>query len=91
MKWNKVTARWNKMTWNKVTIERSDRIPLQYMGNGGDVKVTFDWLFQGIGKLVEKVGSAYRAKGKGFVKKDLSRTYPIIPNHWGNEIMRKED
>ena len=23
--WNEVTVRWNEMTWNEVTIERSDR------------------------------------------------------------------
>ena len=24
--WNEVTVRWNEMTWNEVTMERSDRI-----------------------------------------------------------------
>ena len=28
--WNEVTERWNEMTWNEVTMERSDRIPLTY-------------------------------------------------------------
>ena len=23
--WNEVTVRWNEMTWNEVTMERSDR------------------------------------------------------------------
>ena len=26
--WNEVTVRWNEVTWNEVTMERSDRIPL---------------------------------------------------------------
>ena len=25
--WNEVTVRWNEMTWNELTMERSDRIP----------------------------------------------------------------
>ena len=25
--WNEVTIRWNEVTWNEVTMERSDRIP----------------------------------------------------------------
>ena len=25
--WNEVTVRWNEVTWNEVTMERSDRIP----------------------------------------------------------------
>ena len=29
--WNEVTLRWNKVTWNEVTMERSDRIPNRYL------------------------------------------------------------
>ena len=29
--WNEVTVRWNEVTWNEVTMERSDRIPGVYM------------------------------------------------------------
>ena len=27
--WNEVTVRWNEVTWNEVTMERSDRIPVE--------------------------------------------------------------
>ena len=27
--WNEVTVRWNEVTWNEVTMERSDRIPIR--------------------------------------------------------------
>ena len=25
--WNEMTVRWNEVTWNEVTMERSDQIP----------------------------------------------------------------
>ena len=28
--WNEVTVRWNEVTWNEVTMERSDRTPYSY-------------------------------------------------------------
>ena len=40
--WNEVTVRWNEMTWNELTMERSDRIPACYITQNSTV---FDCLF----------------------------------------------
>ena len=43
--WNEVTVRWNEVTWNEVTMERSDRIP--YLVNVSYLRVFHIILFYG--------------------------------------------
>lgn len=45
------------------------------MDNGGDVKVIFDQLFQGIGEVVKKVGGIFKVKGESFVKEKIFLGY----------------
>ena len=43
--WNEVTILWNEVVWNEVVMERSDRIPLGYIGYFACFSFTLSTIF----------------------------------------------